>query len=185
MERAERHPRLPRDFAGRGSTVALLGEHVLRRVEDPRRRPSGIISRLVERLLPHWSLALVIRPRRRRCQARPPTGSTTSASGWSPNRTRCFVESPLVLGHWILDGPKRKTRADGCRRRGCEARMGGRLLGLETLLDDGAGAVEVGGRHAECQLAPQVREGDLRDEGAGGRPVQDDRPQDLALLVQD
>ena len=40
-----------------------------------------------------------------------------------------------MLGHWILDGPKRKTRADGCRRRGCEARIGGRLLGLETLLD--------------------------------------------------
>ena len=37
------------------------------------------------------------------------------------------------------------------------------------MLDDCAGAADVGCRHAERQLAPQVLEGDVRDEGAGGR----------------
>src|SRR5437016_5505699 len=83
----------------------------------------------------------------------------------------------------------RRPRKENPRRRLPPARVRGThwrpLLGLEALLDGGAGALEVGGRHAECQLAPQVREGDLRDEGAGGHPIQDDRPQDFVFLVED
>src|SRR6266403_3555416 len=81
VERPERHVRPARDVPHRGARVAFGGEHVLGRVEDARGGTAGVLTGLVEHLLPHWSPDLVIRPRRHPCQAGPgrESGSAVAA----------------------------------------------------------------------------------------------------------